>query len=231
MAGRPLELTRRGIMVLPMLTQEEEALQRLHLAAIDKLDDEALLLAYQYGYTTDDVQIGRGAQIVKLILERRFLTRVSNETKELEKITNISRGEVKRLADSSEKMEQLTIRLKRLTWALIVLTAFAVLEPIGIEIWRAKRESNALVAPIVPQPPQPTAPQAPALPAPQSPQGKIFAGEKSGRPAPLHAPPESGTPGAGGGMCVFPRGVHRSPLQLLLSLCFAPNCLQVIYIS
>jgi hypothetical protein len=67
-------------------------------------------------------------------LQRRFLTTIGTETK--------------RLADSSEKLERLTIKLKDLTWALIILTILAAAVPIGIELWKARRtEAEVQVRP------------------------------------------------------------------------------------
>ena len=56
---------------------------------------------------------------------------------------------VKRLADSSVEMEQLTKKLNRLTCVLIVLTALAVLVPVGVEIWHAYLELTAPLPPLV----------------------------------------------------------------------------------
>lgn len=68
---------------------------------------------------------------------------------------------VKALTMSSEHLEGLTRRLRTLTWILIVLTALALITPIGIEIWHISHIPEVKVISL-PPPPQ-TAPQTPSL--------------------------------------------------------------------
>jgi hypothetical protein len=89
-------------------------------------------------------------------------------TATLLKATTDVHEEIVVLATSSGKLETLTIRLNRLTYVLIALTALAVLGPVGIEIWKVEREVNAPVSPNVIQHLLPTAPQTPPLSPPPS---------------------------------------------------------------
>jgi hypothetical protein len=80
--------------------------------------------------------------------------------------TEESAQQVKRLADSSDKVEKLTQTLNNLTLALLFLTILAVIVPIAIEVWKATRELHEPLPPIVVQFPPPTSPQTSAHPAP-----------------------------------------------------------------
>src|SRR5574340_217276 len=76
----------------------------------------------------------------------------------IKETANVHR-EVAILANSSEKLEKLTLTLKNLTWALIFLTVLAVGTPIGIEVWKAFHPEAE--KPVHVSPPQPNAPQMP----------------------------------------------------------------------
>jgi hypothetical protein len=101
-------------------------------------------------------------------LSQRFLGRIGDLTEKQIEATNEVRTAVDRLTISSDHLEGLTMRLNRLTWILIVLTALAVIVPVGIEIWKAKREIDARLPPVVLQPPPHSASQTP-IPPPGSP--------------------------------------------------------------
>jgi hypothetical protein len=57
--------------------------------------------------------------------------------------------EVSILTSTSDRLESLTRKLNLLTIILIVLTLFAVIIPIGIEIYHAKYEENKSTPPVV----------------------------------------------------------------------------------
>jgi hypothetical protein len=70
-------------------------------------------------------------------LARRRDERISELITSLTDATNKVHQEVAILNSSSDGLERLTRRLNGLTWVLIVLTFFAVVVPIGLEIWNA----------------------------------------------------------------------------------------------
>ena len=93
-------------------------------------------------------------------------TRLGDSSARLEKLTEAvidtsraSNKQIKALNESSTKMESLTIALRNLTIWLIVLGALTLLLPVGIEVWKAKREIDAPIAPIVIQHLLPSEPQ------------------------------------------------------------------------
>ena len=59
------------------------------------------------------------------------------QTNLIVKATSDSSEYLKVLASSSENLEKLTKRLNTLTWVLIILTFFAVVTPIAVEVWKA----------------------------------------------------------------------------------------------
>ena len=83
-------------------------------------------------------------------LQRRHLCNIADQTKELIAATSQVHDEVSVLAHSSERLETLTRRLNRLTWVLIILTALAVIVPIGIEAWKVSREPQTAPATMPP---------------------------------------------------------------------------------
>jgi hypothetical protein len=108
------------------------------LADIKKLSDDDLLLAYLWGHRNPNID--PLDPVVKAVFEGRLLSQISDATK--------------RLADSSDKMERLTTRLKNLTWILIFLTITAVIVPVGIETWNAYNEAQTAPVSAPPKPPQ-----------------------------------------------------------------------------
>lgn len=83
-------------------------------------------------------------------LQRRYLKDVGSQVERLVEATNHVHREVGLLADSSNKLEGLTVRLKNLTWVLIFLTFLAAAVPIGIEVWKAYHELQ--IKPVSAQP-------------------------------------------------------------------------------
>jgi hypothetical protein len=104
-----------------------------HIAAIRKLSDDELLFALANGYTNPNLDPYH--PLVKAVIESRLLCRIADETKELARITDHSRTQVIRLADSSDRIEALTTKLNCLTLILIVLTG--VMLVIGaVQTWK-----------------------------------------------------------------------------------------------
>lgn len=97
-------------------------------------------------------------------LNQRFLGRIGDLAEKQIAATADVAAAVNKLDSSSDRLETLTQKLNRLTWALIWLTVFAIAVTIGIEVWHAKREIDAPVAPIVLQPLQYSSPQTPIPP-------------------------------------------------------------------
>ena len=126
-------------------TPEEKEGRRRHLEAIKKLDDDELLTAYAYGYRNPNLDWGD--PVVKAVIDTRLATRIAAGTRAIADITDSSRAEVKRLANSSDGLESLTKTLKNLTSALIFLTVLAAPVPFGIEVWKAYHEPITLPEP------------------------------------------------------------------------------------
>jgi hypothetical protein len=66
--------------------------------------------------------------------------------------------QVSSLTKSSTNLEELTIRLNKLTWVLIILAVAGVVAPIGIECWKAYHSEPVVLRP-------PSAPPAPTFPS------------------------------------------------------------------
>jgi hypothetical protein len=107
-----------------MTEQEENALR--WVTAVQSLTDEQLWIAYSNGYTNPNVDAYH--PVVKAVLEGRLLTRIADETEAL------ATG-VRRLSDSSDRMERLTKILTRWT---VWLTMFAIIQIvfIGVQTWK-----------------------------------------------------------------------------------------------
>ena len=138
------------------LTDEEIDWRKRHLQSIKNLDDATLLFAYSWGYK--DPNLESYDKTVKAVLDERLFTKLFQAVKDLNSAAEQNQVEVQRLAFSSITMEALTKDVKTLTIWLLVLTVVAVLSPIAIEVWKAKREIDAPVAPLVLPPLQLTAP-------------------------------------------------------------------------
>jgi hypothetical protein len=87
-------------------------------------------------WARDEIARRQSERLATLVLVLNVATvKVETEVKELGMATG-------NLAASSDRLENLTKTLKNLTWALIVLTFFAVAIPIGIEVWKASHEPH-----------------------------------------------------------------------------------------
>ena len=75
------------------------------------------------------------------------------------------RTELQTLNNLTVKVEGLTIKVKNLTWVLVALTVVVIIEPLGIEYWKAQRELSEPISPPVVQFLLPTVPQTPVHPA------------------------------------------------------------------
>jgi hypothetical protein len=96
--------------------------------------------------------------LVEEEINQRFLGRIGDLTERLIAAVNQVEGAVKDLVSSSDRLERLTVRLNFLTIVLVVLTVFAVLTPLGVEIWHFYHPEKDSV-PILfrlPSPPVPT---------------------------------------------------------------------------
>lgn len=127
------------------------------IAAIRKLTDDELWLAYWGGYK--DPNVDAYDPITKAVIESRLLSKIADETRDLARLTQDGQRQVIRLAESSERIESLTDRLNKLTWMLIALTTIAIF--IGaVQTWKM----------FMPEPPDikilATPPAPPSLPAP-----------------------------------------------------------------
>jgi hypothetical protein len=139
-------------MIAVEMTQEE--LQKTSPADLKKNTHEELLILLDHWKNNPNF-----FERIKEELAQRFLGRIGDLTEKQIEATNEVRAAVDRLTKSSDHLEGLTIRLNRLTWALIILTALGVAVPVGIEVWKAKREIDTPPPPIVPQLPRPAVPQ------------------------------------------------------------------------
>ncbi len=96
------------------------------LKLLGALDTNTLLVALKFGYRDPNLDINE--PLVKAILESRLLTTISKETKELGRINEESKTEIKLLVRSSLVIETLTKRLVWLTVVLGLLTLILVLD-------------------------------------------------------------------------------------------------------
>jgi hypothetical protein len=111
---------------------ESDALRQIK--AIQKLDDEQILIAYSSGYTNPNIDAYN--PVVKIVLEGRLLTRVASETNSLA-------IQVERLSVSSERMELLTKAVKRWTVWLMVVGIIQILF-IVVQTWKAFQPERPL---------------------------------------------------------------------------------------
>lgn len=95
--------------------KEEVEGRKRQLAALRKLGDDDLLIAYAYGFK--DPNVDSGDTLTKAVLDTRI----------------------------SMRMEKLTVQVFRLTVGLFILTFIAVVEPIAIEWWHANHEKPPIV--------------------------------------------------------------------------------------
>jgi hypothetical protein len=116
---------------------------------------------------------GQYSRLVEAELSRRRNNELKNHIKALATTTDSVRTategvdkQVSRLADSSDKMEGLTIKLKNLTVALIII-AVAQTVVAGIQTWKMFTPEPERPVQVVVQPPQSTTPQTPPSPAPR----------------------------------------------------------------
>ena len=87
---------------------------------------------------------------------RRQIQSLENATEKVEIATVGVHTTVSALIQSSERLETFTRRLIKLTWFLIVVAIITAVIPIGIEIWRAKKDIPAPQIVPVSRPPKPT---------------------------------------------------------------------------
>src|ERR1017187_151610 len=103
----------------------EEA-RRRHIKQGEALSDEELLIALKYGYHGPHLDVNE--PVARAILESRLLARIAEQTKELTKINEESKVEIKHLLKSSLVIESLTKWLVGLTVVLGLLTLALVLD-------------------------------------------------------------------------------------------------------
>jgi len=123
-----------------------------HIAAIQALGDDQLLLAYSNGYRNPNLDAYD--PLVKAVIEGRLLTKIAGGTERLAVINEQSTLEVKRLVDSSLRIERLTKWLVGLTIVLAILTLILCMD-VG----------NRLMKEYYSEPPPPSAPRTPPPPA------------------------------------------------------------------
>ena len=88
------------------MNQEQRRNVLDQINAIRKLDDDSLLVTLYYGYTNPNLD--RNDPAVRTIIEGRLLEKIAQETKELGRINEESKVELKHLVDSSRVIEKLT---------------------------------------------------------------------------------------------------------------------------
>jgi hypothetical protein len=123
------------------------------------LPEKTLMVIYRAGCF--DPNIDYADPVVKAIIEAKLLARIENATTELGQATEKSVQEVIRLADSSDKMEVLTSKLKKFTiWLLVFAGAQIIIA--GVQTWRMFQPDKPIQ--VVVQPLPHSAPQTPTLP-------------------------------------------------------------------
>lgn len=127
----------RGRIGYPFIVKIED-FQPINLQTIQtRTNDELLFMLYSLPASTE------WKEWIAAELAHRQANRLSEALNDVENAILQVGLAVKDLTKSSERLENLTVRLKFLTWVLIVLTALAIITPIGIEVWRAYRDVPA----------------------------------------------------------------------------------------
>ena len=139
------------------LDPEQIAWRKRHIESIQAMDDETLLFAYSYGYTSPNLD--PFDPMVKTLIDSRLSMRLFEAVTQLNSATQRNSAEVIKLAESSTAMERLTASVRDLTVWLLALTIVAILAPIAIELWKVKREIDAPPPPILIQYSVPSVPQ------------------------------------------------------------------------
>jgi hypothetical protein len=139
-------------MIAVEMNEENEENVARHIAAIQALGDDQLLVAYSNGYWNPNLD--PYDPLVKAVIEGRLLTKIAAGTERLAAINERSTFEVKRLVGSSLRIERLTKWLVGLTFVLAILTLVLCVDV-----------SNRLMKEYYSQPPPPSAPRMPLPPA------------------------------------------------------------------
>jgi hypothetical protein len=116
------------MIAVEMSPEQREGVLR-HIKAVKALDDDTLLLALNAGYTNPNLD--RNDPIVRAEIEGRLLTNIAEGTRELARINEESKVELKRLVDSSLVIERLTKRLVLMTVVLGLLTLALALDVVN----------------------------------------------------------------------------------------------------